>query len=238
MGIIKILLLCLLIMFEGISQTDAYSQIVKKEYFGMYKYRFEGLMWKVAKVDTHWKSKWEHIYMGETWRFRLHDYNSVDNYREELRFYFHGGQQLTAIQFVTFSYDSLQVLEKLQKYVAILRGNGLPGFTADPSKGGQWPTGGGPTSLCKVWWYELGKNGARWPAAFNGSFVLDFSYHHYSVIQNWEGGVQPYWISFNYYPYNTWPSNLPPDPGYGPDIPSELLFGNPDVFSPVILKMF
>jgi len=233
MGMIKIFLLCLLITVEGFSQTDAYSQIVKKEYFGMYKYRFDGLMWKVAKVDTHWLSKWEPVYMGETWRFRLHEYDSVDNYREELRYYFHGGQQLTAIQFVTFSYDSLQILEKLQKYAAILRSNGRPSFYPDPSKGGQWPTGGGPTSLCKVWWFDFGRNGS-WPVEFHGSMVLDFSYHHYSVVQNWEGGVQPYWISFNYYPYNLSTSNIPHDPGYGPDIPFELLMSAPDAQSPFI----
>ena len=64
--------------------------------------------------------------------------------------------------------------------------------------------------------------------------VLDFSYHHYSVVQNWEGGVQPYWISFNYYPYNLSTSNIPHDPGYGPDIPFELLMSAPDAQSPFI----
>jgi len=108
-----------------------------------------------------------------------------------------------------------------------LRHDGYPGFNPDPSKGGQWPTGGGPTSLCKIWWFDFGRNG-NWPVEFHGSMVMDFSYHHYSVVQNWEGGPQPYWISFNYYPYNVSTSNIPQDPGYGPDIPEKVVINIPE----------
>lgn len=233
MGIIKIFLIFIFLIGQCFSQ---YSELVKKEYFGMYKYRFEPLQWKITKVDTHWLSKWERVYMGETWRFRTTEQDTVGRTKEEIRYFFHGGQQLTAIQFITFSYDSLIILETMQKYAEIVRNQGHRGFNPDLVNGGQWPGPGGPTtSLCKVYRIEVYIPGSNWRPKYHGSLVVDFAYHYYSIIKNWSTGVEPYYISLNFYPYQDEPL---PDPGYDPDLPSELLFGNPDGLPPIILNTF
>ena len=221
---LKVILLILLFSIQCLPQK------VSKEYFGMYKHRFDGLRWKIARIDTHWLSKYERVYCGETWIFKTNVYDTIRQTGEELRYFFHGGQQLTAIQFIKFSYDSLEILKVLNKYAAILRGNGARGFYPNVNTGGSWPGVGGPTtSLCKVFWYEIHVPPGSWGPKFHGSVVVDFAYHFYSIKDNWPGGIQPYYVSLNFYPYNTSTSNLPPDPGYGPTFPGLVSIDNPDV---------
>lgn len=207
----------LLILFLNIM---CFAQLVKHEYFGMYKYRFDPLKWKVARIDTHWVSKYEHVYVGETWVFKTTNYDTIRQTGEELKYFFHDGQRLTAIQFIKFSYDSLEILKTLDKYSAILRSEGAKNFYPNVNTGGSWPGAGGPTSsLCKVFGYNIYIPG-RWDPAYYGTVVVDFAYHYYSIVQKWKTGIEPYSISLNFYPYDTF---RPPDPGYGIVVPSKIL---------------
>ena len=214
---IKIILLLVLI------NIMCFAQLIKHEYFGMYKYRFDDIKWKVTKIDTHWVSKNDHTYMGETWYFATNSYDSTKIIGKELRYFFHGGQKLTAIQFILFSYDSLFILETVKQFAAIIRQEGAKGFNPDLVNGGSWPGVGGPTtSLYKVFRFEIqGKSKTYFPA-FHGTLVVDFAYHYYSIVQQWETGIEPYWVSLNYYPYSTWTLNIPPDPGYGLIVPNKI----------------
>ena len=114
------------------------------------------------------------------------------------------------------TYDSLFILETVKQFVAIIRQEGAKGFNPNLINGGFWSgVGGLTTSFCKVFRFEIQGKSRTYFLAFHGTLVVDFAYYYYSIVQQWETGIKPYWVSLNYYPYSTWTLYIPPDPGYG-----------------------
>jgi len=203
---------------------SCFAQLVRHEYFGLPKERFSGLKWKVERVDTHWKSRTEKIYMGETWAFRTTSYDTIRLSAEELRYFFHGGQALTAIQFIHFSYDSMTIMKKLSQFSAILRSNGINGFNPQIQYG-VYSSYMGAGHLTYVFRFELFVGNNRFTPTYHGSLVVDFSRHYYSIVQNWDK-VEPYYISLNFYPYNNWTTFVPINPNYTLEIPEKIELDN------------
>lgn len=215
---LKVIFLILILSYS------CFAQLVRHEYFGLPKERFNGLKWKVERVDTHWKSRTEKIYMGETWVFRTTSYDTIRLTAEELRYFFHGGQSLTAIQFVHFSYDSMAIINKMNQFAAILRSNGINGFNPTIQYGVS-STSIAAGFLTYVFRFELYVGNNKFLPMYHGSLVVDFSYHYYSVTRNWDK-IEPYYISLNFYPYNNWTTFVPPNPNYTLDVPEKIEIDN------------